>query len=205
MLFAYCQTHQPDLRCQRPGHRGAARDRDDALTRTRVAFNRPARARELRDASLPAESFKSAEFYSHITREITGSSRARSSLWPEPSGFVSGCCSLAVRLISRTRGASARGTGALRGTSRQPERKGTATTPHPDAGRVQLKTSSTHGARNARAREVRDESLPADSFRSSERSAEFCRDVGAKFCSMHITREISRTLEREGVPPRLNR
>src|SRR3990172_4408468 len=108
MLFACCQTHQPDPRRQRPGHRGAVRDRDDALTRTRVAFNRPAQARELRDASLPAESFKSAEFYSHITREITGSSRARPSLYAEPAGAVSGCCSLAVRLINQTRGASAR-------------------------------------------------------------------------------------------------
>jgi phosphomethylpyrimidine synthase len=53
-----------------------------------------------------------------------------------------------------------------------------------------------------RARELHDEALPAEYFKS----AEFCAMCGPKFCSMHITREIGRQLEkeprreREGVP-----
>jgi phosphomethylpyrimidine synthase len=39
-----------------------------------------------------------------------------------------------------------------------------------------------------RARELHDEALPADYFKS----AEFCAMCGPKFCSMHITREITR-------------
>jgi len=39
-----------------------------------------------------------------------------------------------------------------------------------------------------RARELHDESLPAEYFKS----AEFCAMCGPKFCSMHITREIQR-------------
>jgi phosphomethylpyrimidine synthase len=39
-----------------------------------------------------------------------------------------------------------------------------------------------------RARELHDEALPADYFKS----AEFCAMCGPKFCSMHITREIER-------------
>jgi len=42
-----------------------------------------------------------------------------------------------------------------------------------------------------RARELHDESLPAEYFKS----AEFCAMCGPKFCSMHITREITRKLE----------
>ena len=42
----------------------------------------------------------------------------------------------------------------------------------------------------ARARELHDEALPAEYFKS----AEFCAMCGPKFCSMHITREIERTL-----------
>src|SRR5881409_838705 len=46
----------------------------------------------------------------------------------------------------------------------------------------------------ARARELHDEALPAEYFKS----AEFCAMCGPKFCSMHITREIERKLgERE--------
>ncbi len=41
----------------------------------------------------------------------------------------------------------------------------------------------------ARARELHDEALPAEYFKS----AEFCAMCGPKFCSMHITREIERT------------
>jgi len=50
----------------------------------------------------------------------------------------------------------------------------------------------------ARARELHDESLPAEYFKS----AEFCAMCGPKFCSMHITREITRKLkgEKEAVP-----
>src|SRR6266568_4671583 len=45
-----------------------------------------------------------------------------------------------------------------------------------------------------RARELHDEALPAEYFKS----AEFCAMCGPKFCSMHITREIERKLgERE--------
>jgi phosphomethylpyrimidine synthase len=43
-----------------------------------------------------------------------------------------------------------------------------------------------------RARALHDESLPDEYFKS----AEFCAMCGPKFCSMHITREISRKLER---------
>jgi len=41
-----------------------------------------------------------------------------------------------------------------------------------------------------RARELHDESLPAEYFKS----AEFCAMCGPKFCSMHLTREIERNL-----------
>ena len=41
-----------------------------------------------------------------------------------------------------------------------------------------------------RARELHDEALPAEYFKS----AEFCAMCGPKFCSMHITREIERSL-----------
>src|SRR5205807_1420439 len=69
--------------------RAGARQRDDALSRARFAFDwneqfrlslDPARARELHDEALPAEYFKSAEFCAmcgpkfcsmHITRDIT--------------------------------------------------------------------------------------------------------------------------------------
>src|SRR6266480_1897547 len=48
-----------------------------------------------------------------------------------------------------------------------------------------------------RARELHDEALPADYFKS----AEFCAMCGPKFCSMHITREIERKLgTRDAVP-----
>jgi len=48
-----------------------------------------------------------------------------------------------------------------------------------------------------RARELHDEALPAEYFKS----AEFCAMCGPKFCSMHITREIERKLgTRETVP-----
>jgi len=46
-----------------------------------------------------------------------------------------------------------------------------------------------------RARELHDESLPAEYFKS----AEFCAMCGPKFCSMHITREITRKLGEEGA------
>jgi phosphomethylpyrimidine synthase len=77
-------AHAADIARRRPH----ARDRDDALSRARFAFDwneqfrlslDPERARELHDESLPAEYFKSAEFCSmcgpkfcsmHITREI---------------------------------------------------------------------------------------------------------------------------------------
>lgn len=77
-------AHAADLARRRPG----ARDRDDALSRARFAFDwneqfrvslDPERARSLHDESLPDEYFKSAEFCSmcgpkfcsmHITREI---------------------------------------------------------------------------------------------------------------------------------------
>ena len=42
----------------------------------------------------------------------------------------------------------------------------------------------------ARARELHDEALPAEYFKS----AEFCAMCGPKFCSMHITHEIERSL-----------
>ena len=42
----------------------------------------------------------------------------------------------------------------------------------------------------ARARELHDEALPAEYFKS----AEFCAMCGPKFCSMHIAREIERSL-----------
>jgi phosphomethylpyrimidine synthase len=48
-----------------------------------------------------------------------------------------------------------------------------------------------------RARELHDEALPAEYFKS----AEFCAMCGPKFCSMHITREIERKLgTRDAVP-----
>jgi phosphomethylpyrimidine synthase len=77
-------AHAADVARRRPG----ARDRDDALSRARYAFDwneqfrlslDPDRARALHDESLPAEYFKSAEFCAmcgpkfcsmHITREI---------------------------------------------------------------------------------------------------------------------------------------
>ena len=77
-------AHAADIARGRPG----ARDRDDALSRARFAFDwneqfrlslDPDRARELHDEALPAEYFKSAEFCAmcgpkfcsmHITREI---------------------------------------------------------------------------------------------------------------------------------------
>ncbi|PYP59893.1 MAG: thiamine biosynthesis protein ThiC [Gemmatimonadetes bacterium] len=77
-------AHAADIARGRPG----ARDRDDALSRARYAFDwneqfrlslDPDRARELHDEALPAEYFKSAEFCAmcgpkfcsmHITREI---------------------------------------------------------------------------------------------------------------------------------------
>src|SRR5207245_2168036 len=46
----------------------------------------------------------------------------------------------------------------------------------------------------ARARELHDEALPAEYFKS----AEFCAMCGPKFCSMHITRDITRKLEATG-------
>ena len=77
-------AHAADLARRRPG----ARDRDDALSRARYAFDwneqfrlslDPDRARALHDESLPADYFKSAEFCAmcgpkfcsmHITKEI---------------------------------------------------------------------------------------------------------------------------------------
>jgi phosphomethylpyrimidine synthase len=77
-------AHAADLARRRPG----TRDRDDALSRARFAFDwneqfrlslDPERARALHDESLPAEYFKSAEFCAmcgpkfcsmHITRDI---------------------------------------------------------------------------------------------------------------------------------------
>src|SRR5919204_6216123 len=77
-------AHAADIARGRPG----ARDRDDALSRARYAFDwneqfrlslDPERAREYHDETLPAEYFKSAEFCAmcgpkfcsmHITREI---------------------------------------------------------------------------------------------------------------------------------------
>jgi len=77
-------AHAADIARRRPH----ARDRDDALSRARFAFDwneqfrlslDPERARELHDETLPAEYFKSAEFCSmcgpkfcsmHLTREI---------------------------------------------------------------------------------------------------------------------------------------
>ena len=47
----------------------------------------------------------------------------------------------------------------------------------------------------ARARELHDEALPAEYFKS----AEFCAMCGPKFCSMHITREIERQYGKEPV------
>jgi len=78
-------AHAADIGRRRPG----SRDRDDALSRARFAFDwreqfrlalDPGRAEELHDEALPAEYFKSAEFCAmcgprfcsmHITREIT--------------------------------------------------------------------------------------------------------------------------------------
>ncbi len=47
-----------------------------------------------------------------------------------------------------------------------------------------------------RARELHDEALPAEYFKS----AEFCAMCGPKFCSMHITREIERRYAPEALP-----
>src|SRR6266540_2246415 len=49
---------------------------------------------------------------------------------------------------------------------------------------------AAHAANIARRRELHDEALPAEYFKS----AEFCAMCGPKFCSMHITREIERSL-----------
>src|SRR5207245_11125339 len=50
-----------------------------------------------------------------------------------------------------------------------------------------------------RARELHDEALPAECFKS----AECCAMCGPKFCSMHITREIERELgQREAIERR---
>src|SRR3954463_15415867 len=67
-IIAYkISAHAADIARQRPG----ARDRDDALSRARYAFDwneqfrlslDPERAREYHDEALPAEYFKSAEF-----------------------------------------------------------------------------------------------------------------------------------------------
>ncbi|HMA41789.1 MAG TPA: phosphomethylpyrimidine synthase ThiC [Gemmatimonadales bacterium] len=83
------------------GRRGA-RDRDDALSRARFAFDwneqfrlslDPDRARELHDEALPAEYFKSAEFCAmcgpkfcsmHITREIERHFGAQEPVVAEP-------------------------------------------------------------------------------------------------------------------------
>ncbi|HTR19908.1 MAG TPA: phosphomethylpyrimidine synthase ThiC [Gemmatimonadales bacterium] len=46
-----------------------------------------------------------------------------------------------------------------------------------------------------RARELHDEALPADYFKS----AEFCAMCGPKFCSMHVTREIERKFGKEAA------
>jgi len=51
-------------------------------------------------------------------------------------------------------------------------------------------TSSSVSRSIPRARELHDEALPAEYFKS----AEFCAMCGPKFCSMHITREIERSL-----------
>jgi len=77
-------AHAADIARGRPG----ARDRDDALSRARFAFDwetqfalslDPERAREYHDATLPSEYFKSAEFCSmcgpkfcsmHLTRDL---------------------------------------------------------------------------------------------------------------------------------------
>ena len=87
-------AHAADLARRRPH----ARDRDDALSRARYAFDwneqfrlalDPERARELHDEALPAEYFKSAEFCAmcgpkfcsmHITREIERSLGVRDPL-----------------------------------------------------------------------------------------------------------------------------
>ena len=49
-----------------------------------------------------------------------------------------------------------------------------------------------------RARELHDEALPAEYFKS----AEFCAMCGPKFCSMHITREIERRFGETGTEKR---
>jgi phosphomethylpyrimidine synthase len=46
-----------------------------------------------------------------------------------------------------------------------------------------------------RARELHDEALPAEYFKS----AEFCAMCGPKFCSMHITREIERSYGKQAA------
>jgi phosphomethylpyrimidine synthase len=49
-----------------------------------------------------------------------------------------------------------------------------------------------------RARELHDEALPDEYFKS----AEFCAMCGPKFCSMHVTREIERKLNQHGAAAR---
>src|SRR5881394_325663 len=49
-----------------------------------------------------------------------------------------------------------------------------------------------------RARELHDEAVPAEYFKS----AEFCAMCGPKFCSMHITREIERRFGETGTEKR---
>ena len=86
--------------------RKAARDRDDAMSRARFAFDwneqfrlalDPQRAREYHDETLPADYFKSAEFCSmcgpkfcsmHITRTIQGQFEVRPPGAPEPAAAL---------------------------------------------------------------------------------------------------------------------
>jgi phosphomethylpyrimidine synthase len=86
--------------------RNGSRDRDDALSRARFAFDwneqfrlalDPQRAREYHDATLPAEYFKSAEFCSmcgpkfcsmHITRTIQEQLEARPPVAEPAAGVV---------------------------------------------------------------------------------------------------------------------
>jgi phosphomethylpyrimidine synthase len=90
-LIAYkIAAHAADVARHRPG----ARDRDDALSRARYAFDwkqqfalalDPETAERMHDESLPSEYFKSAEFCSmcgpgfcsmHISREVHGQGHA---------------------------------------------------------------------------------------------------------------------------------
>jgi phosphomethylpyrimidine synthase len=93
-------AHAADIARRRPG----ARDRDDALSRARFAFDwneqfrlalDPDRARELHDEALPAEYFKSAEFCAmcgprfcsmHITREMSRKLEAGAATAPARAG-----------------------------------------------------------------------------------------------------------------------